>query len=583
MAGLFLVHDRDPGFADAAMAEARAQFARHGFPTGSEHRLPGWRLLHAPHIIGGPETLLAEGDDLAAVAGTLAFDGLTGSAALRALLREAELPSPDWSRLRGQFAALVRRGGRSFLLTDYFAAFQLFRDREARLFSTSFLAAANALPRLSFDPQGVYEFAFNVVPIGNDTVLADLKLLGPDEVAELTPDGARFHAVAKPLPEVAVDMPLEERVARHRQRLSDAVGAHRSLFGGGVVCPLSGGLDSRLLLAALRAEGAQPRVYVYGAPGEEDVEIAQRIGSAEGFEVEAFDKGAWPRPAPDDFAGQVERNFQQYDGLPVYGEIFESGANALARDRRHPGGALAASGGCGEIYRNFFFLADRPTSARDVARIFFARLDRGDVTGAFDERAFVGAVEDKILASLGRPGERGPLPRPLVEQIYPRVRCRSFFGREISLEARYGPYLMPFLDHQAVADAMTLPVRLKNAGRFEAMLIDAIDPALARQPSAYGHDFTGPPGWRHRFTEWATRIRPPRLRENSYAIQRRLGRVPHGRNPLLVRDYLGRVIDLDYPAMRRFFRVGRIADDGLLMRIACLEYLAARLGSRLTA
>jgi asparagine synthase (glutamine-hydrolysing) len=583
MAGLFLVHEGDASFADAAMAEARAQFARHGFPLGSEHRLSGWRLLHAPHIIGGPDTLLVEGQDLAAVAGTLTFADLTGRAALQALLREAGLPSPDWSRIGGQFAALVHRRGRTFLLTDYFAAFQLFRDREAKLFSSSFLAAANALPRLSFDRQGVYEFAFNVVPIGNDTVLADLKLLGPDEVVELTPEGARFHPVSKPLPDGPADMALDERVARHRERLSRAVAAHSGLFGEGISCPLSGGLDSRLLLAALRAEGAQPRVYVYGPPGSEDVAIARRIGAALGFEVEWIDKDAMPRAEPDGFADQVERNFQQYDGLPVYGEIFESGANAAARDRRHPGGALAASGGCGEIYRNFFFLPDAPVSARDVARIFFARFDRGDTTDAFDEQTFIDVVENKILAALGCPDERGALPRPLVEQIYPRVRCRSFFGREISLEARYGPYLMPFLDHRAVAEAMTLPIDLKNAGRFEAMLLNAIDPGLAGLPSAYGHDFTGPPGPRHRVSEWATRIRPPVLRQKSYAIQRRLGRVPHGKDPLLADDYLGRVIDLDYPAMRRFFRVERIADDGLLMRVACLEYLAARLGSRLSA
>ena len=32
-------------------------------------------------------------------------------------------------------------------------------------------------------------------------------------------------------------------------------------------------------------------------------------------------------------------------------------------------------------------------------------------------------------------GERGPLPRAVVEQIYPRFRFRALFGREISLEA----------------------------------------------------------------------------------------------------------------------------------------------------
>jgi asparagine synthase (glutamine-hydrolysing) len=564
MAGLFLGRAGDPGFAEA----------RKRFGDCTEHDLPGWRLLHAPHRQGGPESLLVEGDDLVAVAGTLTCDGLMGRPALQALRDMASLPEPDWSRLGGHFAAFVRRGGRNFLFTDYFGAFPLYHDAEMRLFSTSLLAAAGALPRLSFDPQGVYEFAFNVVPVGDDTVFAELKMLGPDRVAE---PGAGFHALAKPLPDVA-QIPLEERIAAHRDRLMAVVSDHIRQFGDNVFCALSGGLDSRLALAALRAAGCKPRLFVYGGPDSIDVRIAREIAAAEGCEIEWLDKEAWREVSPDEFPEQVERNFQAYDGLPNYGELFENGANAAARAARHQGGALSVSGGCGEIFRNFFFLPNRRFSAAAVARTFFARYAKGDVTGAFDESRFLRRIEDKMLAALGRPGDRSKLPRPLIEQIYPRVRCRALFGREIGLEAHEGAYLMPFLDHKLVAEAMTLPLALKHAGRFEAALLNAIDPVLARHPSAYGHDFAGPPDRRHRRSEWATRIRPVALRQRSYAIRRRLGPVADEHGGLLTPDYVGRVVDLDYPVMRRFFRTGRIADSGMMRRIANLEYLAARLG-----
>lgn len=582
MAGLFLVQTRDPGFADPAFAAARAQFARHGFANLTELSFPGWRLLHAPHILGGPESLLAQGDDLVAVAGTLVCDGLMGRPALKALLGMAGLPRADWSRLGGQFVALVRRAGRSFLLTDYFAAFQLFHDPDMRLFSTSLLAAAEAMPRLTFDAQGVYEFAFNVVPTGDDTVFAELKTLGPDAVAELGSDGrVAMHAVAKPLPETDVRMPIAERLGAHRDRLLAVVGDHVAQFGDNVHCPLSGGLDSRLVLAALRAAGCRPKVYVYGGPGSADVRIAREIAAAEGFAIEWTDKEAWRTLAPDAFAEQVEKNFQAYDGLPNYGELFENGANAAAREARHRDGALSASGGCGEIFRNFFFLPNRRFTAAAVARTFFARYARSDLTDLFDERAFLRGLERKILGTLGRTGDASPLPRPVVEQIYPRYRCRAVFGREISLEARYGAYLMPFLDHRLVAEAMTLPLALKNGGRFEARLIAAIDPVLACYPSAYGHDFAGPPGRRHLLSEWGTRIRPIALRQRSYALRRRLGPVADEHGGLLTLEYMGRVVDLDYPVMRSYFRTERIADSGMMRRIANLEYLAARLGSKL--
>jgi asparagine synthase (glutamine-hydrolysing) len=580
MAGLYLVQTQDSAFAETALAEARGQFARHGFSNCTEHDLPGWRLLHAPYILGGPETLLVEGDDLVAIAGTLTCDGKMGREALRALLGMAGLPKPDWSRLGGQFVALVRRAGRTFLFTDWFAAFQLFHDRDRRVFSTSLLAATQALPRLSFDAQGVYEFAFNVVPTGNDTVFAELKTLGPEALVELTVAGSVVHPLAKPLPEAAIRMPVAERIARQRAALAAIVRPHVEHYGSHIFCPLSGGLDSRLLLALLREAGAAPNLYVYGGPGSEDVAVARAIGEAQGFRVAWIDKSA-REIAPDEFAAQVEANFQSYDALPNFGELFESGANAAARAARHEGGAMSASGGCGEIFRNFFYLPDRRMSAAAVARTFFARYARGDLTDAFDERAFLRGLEDKILGAIGREGERGPLPRGLIEQIYPRFRCRPFFGREISNEARFGAYLMPFLDHRVVGEAMTLPLGLKNVGRFEAGLIRAIDPALAAQPSAYGHSFAEPPNRAHRWSEFSTRIRPAWLRQKSYAIRRRMGPMADEHGGLLTPDWLGRVIDLDFPVMRRFFRPERVTDSALLRRIANLEYFAERVGSRL--
>jgi hypothetical protein len=577
MAGLFLVQTHDPDFARDALAGARAQFALHGFRDLQELAFPGWRLIHAPHIIGGPENLLVQGDDFAAVAGTITCDGKLGRPALEALLRMGT--QPDWGRLAGQFVALVRAQGKTVLFTDFFGAFQCFHDAGMRLFSTSLLSAAKALPRLSFDPQSVYEFAFNVVPLGDDTVLNELKRLGPDRLVELDQDGARTHAVPKPLPESSDSRPLDERIQLHRDRLGQVVREHVAAFGDRVFCPLSGGLDSRLLLSALRAEGCSPHIYVYGDRNGSDVCIARSIGAELGFEVEWFDKEGYCQLAPDAFPGQVERIFHDHDGLPNYGGLFDNGGNLAARDARHAGGALAASGGCGEIFRNFFFLPDRPITATTVTRSFFARYTRKDVTGLFEEHAFLRAIEDKILHALGRPGERAPLPRAVIEQVYPRVRCRSLFGKEISDESRHGAYMMPFLDHQLVALGIALPLQLKNAGRFEAMLIQAIDPELARLPSAYGHDFAGPPNLTHRVSEWSTRMRPAWMRQRSYAAQRRLGPVRDEHGGLLTPDYLGRVVDLDLPLMRRFFRPERIGGDtGLLRRVACLEYLGEKLG-----
>jgi hypothetical protein len=580
--GLFLIREEHPGSAETALATAREQFARHGFSNLQERRFPGWASLHAPYIVGGPELFVRDGEDFALAAGTLAYDGLIGPAALRKLLAEADPPRFDWSRLAGQFVLLLHRGGRTFIATDFFAAFQLYHDADLRLFSTSLLSAARVLPSLRFDTQGVYEYAFQSAVLGDDTVFQEIKRLGPDRVLELDAAGAcRSHGVAKPLPSAPARVPLTERLESHRTLLTDVMAEQVRHFGNLVQCPLSGGLDSRLVLAGLRSLGCSPHVYVYGWPSSPDVQIAQQIGAAEGFPVEWIDKDTYRKITPDEFPAQVARNFEEHDALPNFGGMFDNGGNSHARDARHRDGALAVSGGAGEIYRDFFFLPDRPLTAKAVTDSFFARFDVRDTTARFDPRAFLTRLRDKMLEALGCPGETGRLPRGLIEQIYPRMRCRALFGREISSEARYSPYLLPFLDQRVIAEAMTLPMPLKRAGVFEAQLLHAIDPVLAARPSAYGHSFAEPPSRRHRFDEWATRVRPVWLRKNSYAIQRRLRPMGDEHGGLESPEYMGRVIDLTFPVMRGYFEIEKVADSALRRRIACLEYLAAHLGSRL--
>lgn len=582
MGGLFLVRDDDG--AAATLAGARAQYGRHGFTAFHDIAVPGWCGFHTPFIHGGPAGFLADGDDLAAVAGTLFVDGEMGEPALRRLIAMMAAGAPDWSRIGGQFVALVRSAGRTMLFTDFFGAFQLFHDAGWRMLSTSFLAAAGALPTVSFDRQGVYEFVFNVFPVGDDSVLAELKRLGPDRLLRLDREGIEAIALSKPLPDAPVAMPLAERIGDVAQRLRATVAPVAPVFGDRVDCPLSGGLDSRLILALLRDAGIAPNVYVYGDaddPAEADVVVARAIAAAEGFALSVEDKARFRTIDPADFADQVRINFHETDALVTDGGLFDNGGNAWSRHRRHRGGRLAVSGGCGEVLRNFFYLADRPVKARQLVHSFFARYTLADVTDAFDPAAFEDALAAKLASALGAADPARPLSRTLIEQAYPRVRCRAFFGREASVVGRHGAYLLPFFDHRVVEAGLRIPMAQKYAGRFEAAVLAAIDPALARHQSAYGHDFTGPPNRRHRFEEWNTRVRPTWARGRTYALRRRLGPIADEHGGLLTPAYLGRVIDLNFPAMQRFFRTRAVSDSGAYRRIATLEYLADYLGSGL--
>lgn len=579
MAGFHLT--RDGPEAEARIASGRARFEAHGFTRFTPIVTPDHRGFHVGYIHGGPETFAQVGEDFAAVAGTLVYDGAIGGAALERLLAEFRFPFTDWSRLSGQFALLVRKGGRAFMLSDYLGTFQLFHDEAFDTISTSLMASVEAQPAVHWHEQGVYEFAFNVFPVGDDTVFREVRRLGPFVQLELGADQVVQCTVAKPLTNAPESMPIDERLRRNAAALTRVVRPFVDAFGDRMQVPLSGGIDSRLALAVLRAHGVRPHVYVYGTPEDEDASVARAVGAAEGFAVEVFNKPAFAAIVPDQFAGIVAGNFDETDALVTDGGLFDNGGNAHARHARNLDGQCAVSGGCGEVFRNFFYLPDRALRARDVALAFFARFVVGDTTERFDANGFVAAIETKLAAALGHaPDDR--LTRTEVEQLYPRERCRAFFGREISLVGRHGAYLMPFLHWPVVDEALRIPMALKRAGAFEAMLLNHIDPRLARHMSAYGHDFSGPPSGAHRRDEWLTVVRPPSLRQRSYAVGRWLGRAGDEHGGLMSPIFLGRVIDLHFPAMRRFFDIeGVRRDPGLYRRVATLEYLAQRLGSRL--
>jgi len=584
MGGLFLCRTGDNDSASSqVLRDAQRQFAAHGFEQAQLFAIPGYSGFHCNYIQGGPSGFYRQGKDFIAVAGTFQWDGQCGPKALAAALKAIRFPFTQWDEAGGQFVALVHKGGRSLLFTDYFAAFQLFIAQDARHFSTSFLSACASSERLHLESQSVYEYAFNIFPTGDDSFFSGITRLGPNVQIELHRGNPLYHSVEKPLPDkIDYQTSLADRLHAHHHALRAAVAPYAAYWGDNIQCPLSGGLDSRLALSLLRDMGVRPHVYVYGQKGDDDVDIAQQIAQGEGFALETFDKDGFAAPDPDEYAEIVQRNFHECDALVTDGGLFDNGGNRFARHARQKNGQLAVSGGCGEVFRNFFYLPDKSLYARDVMRAFYARYYRHDTTARFDPRSFLDRLTDKAFDALRLEEYDQKLERVRVEQLYPRMRCRAFFGREISLVGRHGAYLMPFYDHHVVASALQLPLALKNLGRFEGALCAHIDPKLAAYPSAYGHSFTQQPKQRQIISEALGRLRPAWLRQRSYALRRHIGRLGQdGQNGILSPVYLGRVIDLHFPVMRHFFRIESIRDAGLYRRIAAMELLCQYFSDRL--
>jgi hypothetical protein len=577
MGGFFLVcrgpnRDRSAELAGLRRAFAELDFAAPEIIEDRHYVFAGYRTL-------GSASMPLKRDpngDFVFVCGTCVSDSGIG-VVTAARLEEAGRSAPTGEDpIMGHYAAIINRSGQTEIKLDRFGGYHLFYNLAAGIVSSSFYAICTVLDGLTLSQQSACEYVFNGVVSGNETLFNEVALTPIGATIRIGPRGLD---VVRPALQVTRDFTAETREASldHSMALLDRYfAAVARSFGDRVGCALSGGYDSRLILACLRRHGACPRVYVYGSPPEGDVLLASEIARQEGFALAVIDKNDQPTIPPAQFVETAYRNFLAADGYD-WGGIFQNGAEIAESARRVQGDVIAFNGGGGEIFRNFFYLRDHEYTIRQLLWSFYSRFDPAILTPTFDSAGYYGGLERKVIDLLGSDERR--LARPTVEWLYHSFRCRAWDGKVDSIAGRYGFTAMPYLERSITEHASGLHLTWKNHGAYEAELIRRADYRLARYPSIYGHDFAGPPPLSRRLADYATYIRPPRLRRYTYRlkhVRRRLGDWPG----YLATLYREAVLPGGAEVLTRLFRFDQIRDEAQFARILSLEYALRRFGTR---
>lgn len=506
----------------------------------------------------------------ACLTGQLLYCGLTGDEALRLYCADLAQKAVVEDRVIGQFALVLGKNGSLCVSTDALGFFQVYVNPETGLASSSFWAMLELLGSIAVDAPGVYQYAWNGATFGGPTFVKDVRRLPAD--AEVVV-GDRMTIRRKPSsplsPSVSIKS-LEQLVDLHSARL-------RSLFedlASGFDCRLrvsfSGGYDSRLMLAGLKAVGLQPALFVYGRDGDADVEIARQVAAGEDLPLNVVDKGALSEVDAAALPFRQEMDFVRFDAWKVDG-IFDDGSDAIDRLSRHRDGGVPLNGSLGEIYRNFFYIPDRRMPLQGVVDSFFSAYAPSACTGRFSAADYASTLVRTFQGELGSHALR--VPRAGVERLYPLVRGRYWAGRDVNLNLRFGRMIFPFMQPQLISETADIPIALKNHGRLEAKLIERLAPSLAAYPSGYGYRFCDPPPLRHRAKGWLTLYRPPSLRRHAYRL--RFARRRHF-PPYLATHRLAQFLDAEMPYMRRFFRTERLHDPDVFNRVATMEYVFQR-------
>ena len=475
----------------------------------------------SPHGSSLPPSWIEFDTGFIGCVGELAYQGLRGKEALSRLWQNFTKPADlVLNDLYGNFHVVIQNHSGAWMFGDELGLLQLYSSHGDQLLSTSWMSCLLLQPERVLDRLATQDYILNGASHGVSSIVSGISRVPANYRFDLSRD-VMTHADQKAWI-MAYEFASEAAAINSvSATLKERTDSFLNNDPRGLVTALSGGFDSRLILSALTAAQCRADLFVYGKPDDEDVLIAQDLGKAIGKPVEVINKAVMDADRTVMDLAKLEANALFFDGTPIDG-LFDPGSDHLTRIRHAKSGKLQLNGGGGEIFRNFFYLGNRPYSTTELVQCFYHQFTR-DVfpsRSAYDD--YVDSTASNIAQAVHN--RSGLLSRTEVEAVYPLFRLTQWTSRTNSIVARYGRYYTPLVDPILVRQALALPMAWKNYGRFEAQLIDRLNPHLGAQQLSYGFTPASGPDLAYRIKMALQHARPPALRSLTPSIKRALSR-----------------------------------------------------------
>jgi asparagine synthase (glutamine-hydrolysing) len=199
---------------------------------------------------------------------------------------------------------LIVAGDRGGLRPIYFA------HQQDRFAFAPEVKALLTLPWVSreIDYQGLLSFLRHGLPLGQHTFFLEVKVMPPGAFAVFRQGRLQIERYWK-MDAQEKPQPSEKEI--RRQFIDTWTEVMRDQSGGDfrLGLPLSGGLDSRLILAALSAQKKEVFTFTMGIPGCKDAEIAQRLAET------TNNPNLFSPIVPNEFAMGLEHSVYLTDGM----------------------------------------------------------------------------------------------------------------------------------------------------------------------------------------------------------------------------------------------------------------------------
>lgn len=502
--------------------DARLIFGKKGFSAPSEFDLGRWTLLQYGKILPSPKNHItgADGTSLHAC-GTVVYRGLGYRDSLHRLLTDFRDGQVDQEQLLGGFCLLYWDGRSISILMDRSRTFHVFGNEERTCLSSSFLAVLSASPiARPLNRLAACEKLATGYIVGPDTMVAGIQQVDGDVGAtyRTEEDGARFVPV-RARPPIAVQREgMADSIARQISRLQTHFRAMDALHveSHGEL-GLSSGYDSRLVLACARFLSRPMDLHTHGTQGIHDAEmdIVRQIASRRELALSQVFTRRIEDHGVEEIAAILDDGLHFYDGrcshnMGAFGEVYTRAYKARVLGAHR----LGWNGLGGEIYRNYYFTADRSVNLRHW-------LDR-HIYYPFASEAW-GNVEEyeamhrhRVAKMAHRLGTSVPERAGFfwLRRYYSEIRMPDCDAANNDALNQLAFFHTPFMDAALVAEALHATPHIGFGGAYQSRLIRELDPHLAAFPTHYGYALDSIPlrprlhaWWKCQVPEFVQRIR----------------------------------------------------------------------------
>jgi|GEM_PF-5540071 len=329
--------------------------------------------------------------------------------------------------------------------------------------------------------------------VGGDSWVQGISLL--DQYSKLN-SGLNYIQHTSQLPSDApVGGSLEDHAQFQLQLLDQGLSRLAPLLASkGVEIGISGGYDSRLLLAALDKYELNTQAHTFDKEGDLDPVIAEHVAQLLAVPLRKIKRttpeGMDTRQQEDQLLDCI--NF--FDGqisnmMHLFGNEYSIKYRKELATEQHQ---VVLSGVGGEIYRNHNF---NPLYACDLSDwihyyVFsypvYASITDPSVRKNLTQR-LVEAISTKL--TLDKPS----LNFQQTKEYYTKFFIPAWHGLRNSCENKYGYYFSPFVFPEIVENATRSHRFSKHGGALEAKMIELLNYQVAALTSSYGHNFVSTP------------------------------------------------------------------------------------------